>query len=97
MSDIQAISDEDARAIVAVLAADFPGLGDPVTADIVLRAVQRRAAEIILDDPISANWRLVSGHRSGRLRLACYRLHVTEADHDLLYRVNAALDALEER
>jgi len=104
MTPIKA-GDEDshpyANAVIDVLAEDFPGLRDPVTASIVREHVYanvRRQCliEVIVDDPGRANWRLVAApHDRRRVHLGCWKLHRTEADSERWARLNAALDALE--
>jgi hypothetical protein len=93
--------DPYASAVIAVLCDDFPDLRDPVTAEIVRKHIWLahtgvRSLEVIMDDPISANWRLVRApHDRRRVHLACWKLNRTEADSERWARLNAALDALE--
>jgi hypothetical protein len=95
--------DPYANAVVDVLREDFPDLCHPDVASLVRKHVylyvraERTARtpqrlEVILDDPIRAKWRLVN--RDGRLRVACWRVEVPDADQELADRVNAALNAL---
>lgn len=90
-----------ADAVIETLAGDFPDLRDPVIADIVRGHIYRHASdpggflEVIVDDPISARWRL-TGYRNepGRVRLACWRQNLTEDDTEREQRLNAALRAI---
>ena len=85
-----------ADAVIDTLAGDFPDLNDPIMADTVrtcMRAYMHTGhLEVIMDDPISAQWRLI-GHR-GRVQLACWRQTLTEDDQERLDRINEALQAL---
>lgn len=89
--------------VVHVLASDFPDLRDPVVAAIVKKAIYinargqgRVSTEVIVDDPFTANWRLIPApHDRGRVHLACWRRTRTDADAERWARLNAALDALE--
>lgn len=86
-----------AEQVTGVLAAEFPGdLADPQTRDLVTRLITRLAAgevhEVIVDNPVLANWRLYPCH--GGVRLACTRLHPTPRDDDRESRVNMALTCL---
>jgi hypothetical protein len=90
--------------VVRLLAADFPDLQDPVVADIVRGHIYRHASdpggflEVIVDDPISARWRLVAApgrSQQGRVRLACRRLNPREADLEREERLNAALQTIQ--
>jgi hypothetical protein len=91
-----------AAAVVRVLRAHFPAL-DAETSHLAVDAITRQAAspqpgfEFIVDDPISARWRLKSkpGRDQGRVRLRFYRTNRRPADDDLEDAVNAALEALE--
>ena len=93
--------DPYANAVVDALAGDFPGLRDPVTAGIVRKHVYLNAqgggilGEIIVDNPTSANWRLVRDpRRPGRVKLRCWRPSLTVRDHEVLERLNTALRQL---
>lgn len=90
-------ADPYANAVVDVLAGDFPDLADPMIAGIIRKHVYtytrvKDRLEVILDEPFVASWRLI-GH-TGRVQVACYRLHRTDADLARAERLNAALDAL---
>jgi hypothetical protein len=83
--------------VVDVLAGDFPDLCDPVVAGIIRKHVYIHARtqgvlEVILDDPFTANWRLLG--QAGRVSVACWRLNLSDADQERQNRLNAALDAL---
>src|ERR1035438_8404159 len=96
-----ACRDPYANAVVDALAGDFPGLRDPITAEIVREHVSanvRRQCliEVIVDDPRRANWRLVRApHDRRRVHLGCWKLNRTDADSERWARLNTALDALE--
>lgn len=94
--------DPYACGVLHVLASDFPDLRDPVVAGIVKKAVyvnargfDRVGFEVIVDDPFTANWRLIPApHDRARVHLACWRKNRTEDDAERWARLNAALDAL---
>jgi len=91
-------TDAYACAVVNLLAREFPDLGEEVAAGIVRKYVYASAragdgAEVILDNPFTANWRLVL--RDRRIRVSCWRLNPSAADRERQKRLNAALDALE--
>jgi hypothetical protein len=95
-------SDPYACGVIHALASDFPDLRDPVVAGIVKKAVyvnarglNRVGIEVIVDDPFSANWRLIPApHDRRRVHLVCWRRNRTDADSERWARLNAALDAL---
>lgn len=99
----EADRDPYASAVISILAGDFPDLRNEITAEIVRKHIYaythdtgHGGCEIIIDNPATANWRLVANRDdSGRVSLACWRYHPTEADYQRLDRLNAALDALE--
>jgi hypothetical protein len=91
-----------ATAVVRVLRDHFPDLADPIVATVVTDAVERHARnpegpfEVIVDDPITAKWRLHADNRD-RCRVLLY-IHCqrpSEADAELSRTVNDALRALE--
>lgn len=92
-----------ANAVVRVLRSHFPDVADPVTSEIITKAVTANAAnprasfECIVGDPIWAHWRLKAkpGRDQGRVRLRNCRWDRRPADDDLEDAVNAALEALE--
>ncbi len=92
--------DPYASAVIGVLAGDFPDLRDPIVASVVRKHIcanarTGRGLEVIVDDPFTSNWRLVPEFgRSQTVRLACWKLHPAEADHERLRRLNAALAAI---
>lgn len=71
----EAEMDSYANAVIAALASDFPDLRDPMIAGIIRKAVyvnargsSRVGFEVIVDDPFTANWRLVA--RGGDRRVS---------------------------
>lgn len=91
-------TEDYAASVVKVLREHFPDLADPTTAEVVTDLVERQVRnpragfEVIVDDPISARWRLKPDPRDcNRVRLGCYRLHPREADAELERTVNKAL------
>lgn len=95
-------TDPYANAVVNILSADFPDLRDPVTAGIVRKHIwlahtgTRSHLEVIVDDPRTANWRLVGAfHARRRVHLGCWKVSPSESDLERVRRLNAALDALE--
>ena len=93
-------TDPYTSAVLDVLVADFPDLRNPIVADVVRRNVYAHTRsgnrlEVIVDDPISANWRLIAApHDRRRVHLACWRRNRTDADTERWNRLNAALDAI---
>jgi hypothetical protein len=93
-------NDPYANAVIDALSGDFPDLRDPVVADLVRKYIYAYARtghplEIIVDNPISARWRLVGdGNHSGRVRLACWRTNLGEDDIEQEQRLNEALRAI---
>jgi hypothetical protein len=93
-----------AAAVIHVLIEDFgPELRDPVIEKIVRDAIVRQAQsaepsfEVIIDNPISASWRLKPTSKDRRrVRLACYRMHPTDSDRERERRINTALAAIPE-
>ncbi|MFG2001619.1 hypothetical protein ACGFNU_20955 [Spirillospora sp. NPDC048911] len=91
-----------AAAVLRVLAEEFPTeMGSPVTTQIISDAVARQADqgsehfEVIIDDPILANWRLKADRQDPRrVRLACCRLRVSLADQEREKRINTVLAAI---
>lgn len=91
-----------ADAVIAALTftTRFPDLSDPTVADVVRQAIMRHAAtpyaafEVIIDDPISANWRLKAHATPGQVRLACYRMKPGVDERAMESRVNRDLDRL---
>lgn len=86
-------------AVVATLAAEFTTLTDPADANRVSDAIARHIQnpqptfEYILDDVVSATWRLRACHDvPGRVRLACFRVPTTPGDRDREQRINQLLD-----
>ena len=93
--------DPYAIAVVETLAGEFPALRHPLDADIVRKHVYLNAqgggilGEIIVDNPTSANWRLVRDpRREGRVKLRCWRPSLTVREHEVLERVTTALRQL---
>jgi hypothetical protein len=91
-----------AAAVVKVLREHFPDLNDPVVAAFVTDLIERHVRdpqapfEVIVDDPISAKWRLHADNRDRRrVLLYIHRAHPSDADADLSRTVNDALRALE--
>lgn len=91
-----------AASVVGVLREHFRDLADPMTAIVVTDLVERQARdpqpgfEVIVDDPISAKWRLKPDPRDRRrVRLACYRVRPGSIAEELERTVNDALRALE--
>jgi hypothetical protein len=85
-----------ATRVIVNLRTQFKDLEDPVVAEVIAEAIQRHhttpspAFEALLD--AQGNWRLKpDGHGSGRVRVACYRFHETDADRERVERLNAAL------
>jgi hypothetical protein len=92
-----------AAAVVELLRPHFPDLADPVVAGLAEDAIRRHREapqdpfEFIVDNPVSAKWRLKAyGRDRRRVLLACYRVHPSEADAALSWAVNEALQALED-
>lgn len=92
-----------AARVVRVLREHFPDLADETTAEVITDLIERHVRdpkpgfEVIVDDPISAKWRLKAGRWPSRylVVLTCYRLHPREADVELERTVNEALRALD--
>lgn len=87
-----------AAAVAEVLAPEFPRLDDADTNAAIRAAIIHHAErphpafEYIIDAPVLANWRLrADPSHPGRVRLACYRPHPTEADLQRESRVNQQL------
>jgi hypothetical protein len=89
------------ESVVKVLCEHTPFLRSPMDATIVAEIVDRKVnepkgvLEVIVDDPVSANWRLRARGDNKRVRLVCYRLNRRPADYEMERAVNDALDALE--
>lgn len=73
--------------VVAVLAAEFPDLADPVVAQVTTAAIAAQHAspcpefEVILDSQSLANWRLRAVRDApGCVRVACFRAEPTRGD-----------------
>ncbi len=96
-------SDEGyAAAVVRVLREHFPDFADPAVASVITEAIERQARdpqpgfEVIVDDPISAKWRLHADNRDRRrVLLYIHRARHSDADAGLSRTVNDALRALE--
>jgi hypothetical protein len=91
-----------ATQVIDVLREHFPDLANPATAEVVTDLIERQARdpqpgfEVIVDDPISAKWRLHSDPRDRRcVLLYIHRARHSEADAELSRTVNDALRALE--
>ena len=91
-----------AASVVQVLREHFPDLADPVVATFVTDLIERHARnpqdpfEVIVDDPISAKWRLHADNRDRcRVLLYIHRASPSDADAGLSRAVNDALRALE--
>lgn len=88
-----------ADAVLGVLAQEFPQMNNASPdRDVVHRAISRHATtptrelEVIVDSPGVANWRLrTHPQHADRVRLACYRPELTEADQAREHRINTAL------
>ena len=93
-------NDPYANAVIDILSGDFPDLHDPIVADVIRKQVYANAhigcgIQVIVDDPFTANWRLIPAqHDRRRVHLACWRRNHTEADSERRARLNQALDAL---
>jgi hypothetical protein len=83
---------------------DFPRLKDRTLELIVLENVARqaempsRAFELVVDDPSSANWRLVPDHVGPdrwRVQLACCKPRPSHANGERERRINMALRAIQ--
>lgn len=88
-----------ADAVIGILAADFPDLTKPHVAATVREAIcdhqrARLGMEVIIDTPVSANWRLTGDCATGRVRLGCWRQHASHADRERQERLNTALEAI---
>jgi hypothetical protein len=89
-----------ADAVIETLASDFPDLRDPVVADIVREHIYTHAAtgrglEVIVDNPVSARWRLVDNHADpGRVTIGCWRVKPSPGDREREQRLQAALRAI---
>ena len=92
-----------AESVIQILHEHFPGLaGDTLSTQIIRQAVARQALspsdsfEVIVDDPVTANWRLKAcrGHHRSEVRLSCHRMTERDADVQLKHIVNDALSAL---
>lgn len=96
-------TDPYANAVLRALVGDFPQLRDFTVANVVRRNLyahhhtnRGRGLEIIVDNPISANWRLIAAPKPGRVQLACWRTNLTGADQERLDRLNEALSQIPE-
>jgi hypothetical protein len=85
-----------ARTVVDALRPHFDDLGKLYIAEVIGEAIQKHrtspsnAFEALLDE--RGNWRLKpDGRDTGRVRLACYRFTESDADRDLVERINALL------
>lgn len=90
-----------ADAVVTALTAEFPDLADNTTAQIVRSAVAKHVAapaatfEVILDSPVTANWRLrADREKPAHVRVACYRVTPTQMDLDREQQLNDRLAEL---
>lgn len=91
-----------ASAVIGVLREHFRGLADPSTAKVVTDLIEHHARyplapfEVIVDDPISAKWRLHADNRDrSRVLLFIHHARPSESDAGLCRTVNDALRALE--
>ena len=91
-----------AASVVEVLREHFPDLTDPTTAEAITDLIERHARnpqdpfDVIVDDPISATWRLHADNRERwRVLLFIHRTRHSDADTELCRTVNDALRALE--
>jgi hypothetical protein len=98
---VASASQRYAALVTELLRGHFPGLADPVTAEVVTGLIERHVRdphapfEVIVDDPAAANWRLHADSRDrSRVLLYIYRMRPSEADIDLSRTVNDALRAL---
>lgn len=91
-----------AESVVQVLREHFRDLTDPATALVVTDLIAWQARnpkdgfEVIVDNPVSAKWRLHADNRDRRrVLLYIHRARPSEADAELSRTVNDALRALE--
>jgi hypothetical protein len=91
-----------AASVVEVLREHFPGLADPATAEVITDLIEHHVRyplapfEVIVDDPISAKWRLHADNRDRRrVLLYIHRARHSDAEAELSRTVNNALRALE--
>jgi hypothetical protein len=92
-----------AASVVKVLREHFRDLTDPTTAVVVTDLIEHHARnpqdpfEVIVDNPISARWRLHADNRDRyRVLLYIHRACPSESDAELSRTVNDALRALED-
>jgi len=90
-----------AASVVQVLREHFPDLTDPATAEVITNLIKHHVRypqapfEVIVDDPVSAKWRLHADNRDRRrVLLYIHRTRHSEADAELSRTVNDALRAL---
>jgi 5,10-methenyltetrahydromethanopterin hydrogenase len=91
-----------ALAVIGVLAKDFGDeIRDDVTSSVIANAIERQMRnpsdmfEVIVDDPISANWRLKADREDPkRVRLAHCPLNPERIDGKRERRINEALRAI---
>jgi hypothetical protein len=94
------VCDRYAVAVWDTLSQEFPALRQDMLAGLVHKMVYNNALtlcgiELIVDDPISANWRLTpAAHDRRRVRIGCWRVSPSPEDAERERRLNAALDAL---
>jgi hypothetical protein len=85
-----------AKRVIEFLRMHFADLNDANVADVIGEAVQKHrtspdpAFEALLD--ARGNWRLMpDGRDTGRVRVACYRFHESDADREFEKLLNATL------
>ena len=87
--------------VIRVLAPEFPDLEDVVIASIVRRRIRTHAEtpgrlEVIVDNPVNANWKLVADRdHPGRVRIGCWHIPpLSDSVRERQERINAALAAI---
>lgn len=85
-----------ALAVLETLHPHFADLDKPFVSEVIGEAIQKHhtspsnAFEALLDE--RGNWRLTpDGRNTGRVKLACYRFTESDADRELVERINALL------
>ncbi|HEY9412390.1 MAG TPA: hypothetical protein VIP77_22620 [Jiangellaceae bacterium] len=89
-----------AQAVYRVIVGDFPNLQSRTLELLILEQVARQAEapspafEVIIDEPVVANWRLVpemTGRGRWRVQVACCKPRPSHANARREQRLNAAL------
>lgn len=103
MADTQTLAEQYASAVYRVLVDDFPNLNTRTLYLLIREQVGRqaeapsRAFEVIVDDPMVANWKLVpdaTGPDRWRVQVACCKPRPSHANARREQRINAALRAI---